>query len=147
MSKLSKFLVSACCWLRRGKSLLPVLAVCSTLVPAGAEPALRVVGTKDTVELDYTARTLVKAVNWSQPSALGRLFPAFVQAKAFWRNGWRNVGLFRRHEYHYFQCMRVLLTRFYDAIEHQGSDPIPPEHILRVCRVIDQLVVGMEAQA
>lgn len=119
------------------------------LISAHGRPvahALRVVGTKDTVELDYTARTLVKAVNWSQPASIGRLFPAFVQAKAFWRNGWRNVGLFRRHEYHYFQCMRVLLTRFYDAVEHNGHDPIPPEHILRVCRIIDQLVVGMEAQ-
>ncbi len=120
------------------------------LISAHGRPvahALRVVGTKDTVELDYTARTLVKAVNWSQPSSLGRLFPAFVQARAFWRNGWRNVGLFKRHEYHYFQCMRVLLSRFYDAVEKDASDPIPPAHILRVCRVIDQLVVGMEARA
>ena len=119
------------------------------LISAHGRPvahALRVVGTKETVELDYTARTLVRSVSWSQPSSLGRLFPAFVQAKAFWRNGWRNVGLFRRHQYHYFQCMRVLLTRFYDAIENQGPDPIPPDHILRVCRVIDQLVAGMEAQ-
>lgn len=119
------------------------------LVSAHGRPVphtLRVVGTKDTVELDYTARTLVKAVNWSQPSSLGRLFPAFVQAGQFRRNGWRNVGLFRRHEYHYFQCMRVLLSRFYDAVEKNTSDPIPPAHILRVCRVIDQLVAGMEAQ-
>src|SRR5690606_14264698 len=61
------------------------------LISAHGRPvahALRVVGTKDTVELDYTARTLVKAASWSQPSALGRLFPAFVQARAFWRNGW-----------------------------------------------------------
>jgi hypothetical protein len=43
--------------------------------------------------------------------------------------------------------MRVLLSRFYDAVEKNGKDPIPPEHILRVCKVIDQLVVGMEAQA
>ncbi len=120
------------------------------LISAHGRPvahALRVVGTKDTVELDYTARTLVKAASWSQPSALGRLFPAFVQARAFWRNGWRNVGLFRRHEYHYFQCMRVLLSRFYDAVEKNTADPIPPEHILRVCHVIDLLVEGMEAKA
>jgi|JI10StandDraft_1071094.scaffolds.fasta_scaffold359000_1 predicted dehydrogenase len=120
------------------------------LISAHGRPVahvLRVVGTKDTVELDYTARTLVKAINWAQPASVGRLFPAFVQARAFWRNGWRNVGLFRRHEYHFFQCMRVLLNRFYDSIEKQAKDPIPPEHILRVCHVIDQLVDGMEAQA
>ncbi|WP_290873700.1 Gfo/Idh/MocA family oxidoreductase [Aquabacterium sp.] len=120
----------------------------SGLVSAHGRPAahtLRVVGTRDSVDLDYTARTLVHSANWSQPASVGRLFPAFVQARQFWRNGWRNVGLFRRHEYHYFECMRVLLSRFYDAIEHQAADPIPPDHIRRVCRVIDQIVEGMEA--
>ncbi|MES2090698.1 MAG: hypothetical protein V4532_12065, partial [Pseudomonadota bacterium] len=118
------------------------------LVSAHGRPVahtLRVVGTKDTVELDYTGRTLVHSANWSQPSALGRLFPAWVQARQFARNGWRNLGLFRRYEYHYFQCMRVLLDRFYDAVENKGPDPIEPAHILRVCRVIDQIVLGMGA--
>jgi len=108
---------------------------------------LKVVGTRDSVELDYTARTLVRSASWAQPASVGRLFPAFVQARQFWRNGWRNVGLFRRYEYHYFECMRVLLNRFYDAVEGKGADPIPAAHILRVCHVIDRLVDGMEAQA
>ena len=47
---------------------------------AGQPLTLRVVGTKDTVELDYTGRTLVHSASWSQPSSLGRLFPAWVQA-------------------------------------------------------------------
>lgn len=119
------------------------------LISAHGRPVshtLKVVGTKNSVELDYTARTLVNTINWSQPASLGRLFPAFVQAKQFWRNGWRNVGLFRRYEYHYFQCMRVLLNRFYDAVEADKADPIPADQILRVCRIIDQIVEGMEAQ-
>tara|TARA_B110001454_G_scaffold215859_1_gene238040 strand:+ start:1974 stop:3140 length:1167 start_codon:yes stop_codon:yes gene_type:complete len=122
----------------------------SGTVSAHGKPSahtLKVVGSRDSVELDYTARTLVHSANWAQPASVGRLFPAFVQARQFWRNGWRNVGLFRRHEYHYFQCMRVLLNRFYDAVDNKGADPIPAQHILRVCRVIDQLVDGMEARA
>lgn len=107
---------------------------------------LKVVGSRDSVELDYTARTIVHSANWAQPASVGRLFPAFVQARQFWRNGWRNVGLFRRNEYHYFQCMRVLLNRFYDAVEGSQPDPIPVAHILRVCRLIDLLVQGMEAE-
>lgn len=121
----------------------------SGTVSAHGKPSahtLKVVGSKDSVELDYTARTLVRSASWSQPASVGRLFPAFVQSRQFWRNGWRNVGLFWHHEYHYFQCMRVLLNRFYDAVEGRGADPIPAAHILRVCRVIDQLVDGMEAQ-
>jgi predicted dehydrogenase len=106
---------------------------------------LRVVGDKDTVELDYAARTLVHSARQNQPSSVGRLFPPWVQARQYWRNAWRNLGEFRRHEAHYFQCMRVLLNRFYDAVENKGEDPIPHSHILRVCRVIDAIVLQINA--
>jgi predicted dehydrogenase len=105
---------------------------------------LRVVGTRDTVELDYAARTFVHSARQTQPSAIGRLFPPWVQARQFASNGWRNLGEFRRHEAHFFQCMRVLLHRFYDAIEHRAPDPVPHEQILRVCRIIDQIVKEIE---
>ena len=106
---------------------------------------LKVVGTNDSVELDYTARTLIRASRWSAPSALGRQFMAWTQAKQLAGNGRRNITRFRKYEFHYFQCMRVLLDRFYDAVEGKGPDPIPPEQILRVCRVIDQIVEGVDA--
>lgn len=119
----------------------------SGLVSAHGRPVahtLRVVGTRDTVELDYAARTLVHSARQSQPSAIGRLFPPWMQARQFVRNGWRGLREFRRHEFHYFQCMRVLLNRFYDAIESGAPDPVPREHILRVCRAIDRIVIAME---
>lgn len=122
----------------------------SGLVSAHGRPVahtLRVVGTADTVELDYAARTLVHSARQTQPSAVGRLFQPWVQARQFARNGWRGLGEFRRHEAHYFQCMRVLLNRFYDAIESGGADPVPHSHILRVSRLIDQIVVGIEASS
>jgi predicted dehydrogenase len=118
----------------------------SGIVSAHARPVaqtLKVYGTKDSVELDYAARTLVRSAQQTQPSAVGRLFPPWVQARRYKRNFWRNVGLFRRHEFHYFQCMRILLGRFYDAVEHGAPDPIPPEQILRVCRLIDRIVDEM----
>ena len=105
-----------------------------------------VVGTADTVELDYASRTLVQSARQTQPSAIGRLFPPWVQARHYMRNGWRALGAFRRHEAHYFQCMRVLLNRFYDAVEGSGTDPVPHAHILRVCRAIDQMVEQMASQ-
>lgn len=118
----------------------------SGTVTAHARPVphqLKIMGTLDSVELDYTARTLVHSARWSQPSALGRLFPAWVQARQYRRNARRNLGLFRRHEYHYFQCMRVLLNRFYDAVEGNAAAPIPPEQILRVTRIIDRIVAAL----
>lgn len=106
---------------------------------------LRVVGTQESVELDYTARTLIRASRWSAPSSLGRQFMAWTQAKQLFDNAKRNVGRFRRYEFHYFQCMRVLLDRFYDSVEGKGTDPVPPDQILRVCHLIDQIVVGVNA--
>ena len=118
----------------------------SGMISAHGRPVahtLRVVGSLDTVELDYAARTLVHSARQNQPSAIGRLFPAWVQARAFAGNGWRNLGAFRRYEFHYFQCMRVLLTRFYDAVEGKAPEPIEHAQILRVCRIIDQIVLAI----
>ncbi len=122
----------------------------SGTVSAHARPvahALKVYGTRDTVELDYAARTLVRSARQTQPSAIGRLFPAWTQARRFAGNGWRNLGRFRRSEFHYFQPMRVLLTRFYDAIEGRGPDPIPEQQILRVCALIDGVVRGIREES
>lgn len=119
----------------------------SVMLSSHARPtghAMKVFGTRDTVELDYAARTLVRSARQEQPSAIGRLFPAFVQAGRFARCGMRNLGAFRRHEFHYFQCMRVLLERFYDAVEHGADDPVPHEEILRVATIIDGIVAALE---
>lgn len=108
---------------------------------------LVVAGTRGTIELDYAARTLVHVASQTQPSTIGRLFPPWVQARRFAANGMRNLGRFRRHEFHYFQGMRTLLDRFYRAIETGAASPVPPAEILRVCRIIDQIVVGMRVTA
>jgi predicted dehydrogenase len=122
----------------------------SALVSAHGRPVahtLKVVGSRDTVELDYAARTLVRSARQNQPSAIGRLFPAWAQSRQFSRNARRNLGRFRRHEFHYFQGMRVLLDRFYDAVEGRGPDPIPHDQLLRVCALIDAIVVATRPDA
>lgn len=120
----------------------------SGMVSSHARPVghtLKVFGTRDTVELDYACRTLVRSARQSQPSALGRLFPPWVQAARLGANAVRNLGAFRRHQFHYFQCMRVLLEGFYYAIEGRAGDPIPHAEILRVARMIDAIVAAVEA--
>lgn len=118
------------------------------MVSAHARPvshALKVVGTRDTVELDYAARTLVRSARQTQPSAIGRLFPPWVQGMRFHGNGWKNLRRFFRYQAHYFQCMRELLDRFYDAVESRDvDDPVPHAHILRVCRMIDRIVLEIQ---
>lgn len=121
----------------------------SGLVSAHARPvghSLSVLGSKDSVELDYAARTLVHHASQRQPSAAGRLFPAWVQARRLAGNGWRNLRRFHRHEFHYFQPMRVLLDRFHDAILDNAPDPIPHAHIIRTARLIDGIAAAMETR-
>ena len=108
--------------------------------------AMTVRGTRDTVELDYAARTFVRSQRQQQPSALGRLFPAWVQAARFARCGLGNAGAFARSDFHYFQCMRVLLRGFHAAIRGTGPDPVPPAQILMVATLIDAIVAATEAR-
>jgi predicted dehydrogenase len=120
----------------------------SGMISAHARPVthfLRVYGSKDSYELDFTARTITPLSRQAYPSALGRLLIPFAQARRYRKDGWRNVAAFRRHEFHYFQCMRVLLTRFYDAIEHDAPLPVPADEILRVSQLIDGIVAGVES--
>ena len=123
-----------------------VTATC--VVSAHARPvahSLRVVGTQDTVDIDYAARTLLFAARQTQPSAVGRLMPAWAQARQYRRNGRRNLGEFRRHEFHYFQGMRVLLNRYYDSVAGTASAPISATDIMRVSRLTDRIVAAIDA--
>jgi predicted dehydrogenase len=109
---------------------------------------LRVVGTRDTAELDYAARTIVLAAQQTQPSAIGRLLPAWRQSNAFRRQAWNNLQAFRRAQFHYFQPMRVLLEGFYSAVaDDERSDPISPRMITRVAQMIDRVVADLNGQA
>lgn len=115
----------------------------TAMISAHARPVthtMRVYGSKDSLALDYVGRTVVPLARQTQPSSLGRLFPAYAQAKAFARAGNRNVGRFRRHEFHFFQGMRLLLDAFYTSIERGGEPPIPYEEILWSVDVIDRIV-------
>ncbi|MGY0650259.1 Gfo/Idh/MocA family protein [Luteimonas sp. A537] len=119
----------------------------SGMVSSHARPvshAMTVRGTRDTVELDYGARTLVRSQRQQQPSAIGRLFPAWVQSARFARSGLGNVAAFARHDFHYFECMRVLLERFHEAIRGVAPDPVPAAEILQVATLIDAIVDAVD---
>lgn len=118
-------------------------------ISAHARPVahwMKVSGTRGSVEVDYAARTLVGSAVQTQPSAIGRLMPAWVQSARYARDGLRNLERFRRSRFHYFDGMRTLLDRFHDAIEHGRPMPIPAAEVVRVCRVIDAIVDDLRSQ-
>ncbi len=124
-------------------------AVTATAVISGhARPVghtMRVYGNNDTAVLDYVGRTLVPAPRQTQPGSIGRLGPAVAQARAYARSATANVRRFWRHEYHFFQGMRVLLDGFYRSIQEDTPLPLPYEEILWSVQTIDRIVAQIPA--
>jgi predicted dehydrogenase len=101
---------------------------------------LKVYGTKNTLELDYSNRTVILAASQKYPSAIGRLIPAFQMAARYLAAGRRNVSAFRRYEFQFFAGMSTLLEQFYAGIRTGGPPPIAYEEILRVAEVMDRVI-------
>jgi len=101
---------------------------------------LKVYGTKNTVEVDFNNRSVVLAAAQKYPSAVGRLMPPFQMAGRYMAQGRKNVGQFRRSEFHFFAGMSRLLELFYRGIKTDGPPPIAYEEILRVARVMDTVI-------
>jgi predicted dehydrogenase len=100
---------------------------------------LRVFGTKNTAYADFNARTVVLERRQPFPSALGRLFPPFLVAKDYLRQGMINVGRFSNARAHFFDGMRHLLSEFYRSIESDSPPPIPYRDILRVSSMMEKI--------
>jgi predicted dehydrogenase len=100
---------------------------------------LRVYGTKNTAHVDFNARTSVLERKQAFPSALGRLFPPFLVAKDYWRQGMKNVSGFSHARFHYFDGMRRLLSEFYLSIENDSPPPIAYRDILRVSSMMERI--------
>lgn len=107
---------------------------------------LRVYGTRNTVEVDFNLRTLMFAGEQKFPSALGRLFPPFVQSWRWCREGTRNAGSFRRYRFGYFAGMRELISRFYRSIAEDSPPPIDYDEILRVSLWMDRIFEQVRQQ-
>ena len=121
----------------RGKQTSAYATFSSHARPVGH--TLRVYGTRNTAHVDYAARTLVLERNQSFPSALGRLFPPFLVAKDYLRQGLKNANRFRQARFHFFDGMRQLLSEFYASIENDTPPPIAYEEILRVSAMMERI--------
>ncbi|MHB2008610.1 MAG: Gfo/Idh/MocA family protein [Acidobacteriaceae bacterium] len=100
---------------------------------------LRVYGTRNTAHVDFNARTVVLERKQTFPSALGRLFPPFLTAKDYLRQGLKNANSFSHSRFHYFDGMRRLLSEFYLSIERDSPPPIPYSQILRVSAMMETI--------
>jgi predicted dehydrogenase len=123
-------------------SLLGAKVTASGLFSSNARPVghyCRVFGTKNTLTVDYVARTVTFDESPHLPSAIGRLLPAFASAWQFARAGTENVRRFVRSDFHFFAGLGELIRRFYACIETDAPPPIAYRDILRVAGIMDRI--------
>jgi predicted dehydrogenase len=106
----------------------------------------RVWGTRNTVTADYTSRVLVVEQGENYPSAIGRLLPAFAQARQYARGGFKNVRRFMKSEFQFFVGMNELFQRFYHSIAEGSPPPIAYDRILRVAGWMDDIFAQVNAE-
>lgn len=109
----------------------------SHIRPAGQ--VVRVYGTRNTLEVDYVARTVTLEPAVTLPSAVGRLVPPFRQAGSLLAEGAGNVWRFAKNDFQFFAGLREQLDRFYDCIERDGPPPYPYRDIARVSELLDEI--------
>jgi predicted dehydrogenase len=117
----------------------------SAAIRPGAH-SLRVLGTKDSVTADFTARTLSFPARPRLPSAIGRLLPPFQQAAELLRSGLSNVVRFARADFQFFAGLEQLIARYYDSILDGAALPIPYRDMLRISRWMDSIFAELESQ-
>ncbi|WP_437279922.1 Gfo/Idh/MocA family oxidoreductase [Sorangium sp. So ce375] len=100
---------------------------------------LRVYGTKNTLHVDFTSRTVTLDASPKLPSAIGRVVPAFDQALSYLREGGKNVVRFARSDFHFFSGMNRLIGLFYDSITRGAELPISYRDMIRVAWMMDEI--------
>jgi predicted dehydrogenase len=106
---------------------------------------MTVYGTRNIVEVDHVARTAVALAAPTMPSAIGRLLPAFTQARRYWRAGVTNAKAFLRSDFHYFTGMNCLIARFYESILQDAPPPISHRDLRWVYSAIDEVFEQISA--
>ena len=99
----------------------------------------RVYGTESSVYADFIHRIVINETTTSFPSAIGRMLEAFVIAKKYRKEGWRNLRKFFQSDFHYFVGLNNLINSYYESILNDSEPPIPYDYILRVSWIMEEI--------
>jgi len=102
---------------------------------------LRVCGTRATATADIGNRTVTLDTAGRLPGVVGRLAHPFQQAQRHFREGRENLRQFARHEFHFFDGLHELLSKFYASIRMDEEPPLGNEHVLRVAHLMDAILL------
>jgi predicted dehydrogenase len=114
-----------------------------------ARPAghfVRIYGTRNTIHVNYSTRTLTLDPTSSLPGAIGRLMPAFSLAKRHFKQGLGNVRRFARADFQFFAGLNRLLSLYYDSILNDTEPPIAYGEMLRISAIMDEIFRQVDQQ-
>jgi predicted dehydrogenase len=114
----------------------------NVLFSSTALPILHVVrlyGTRASVEVDFDGRLLRWSHPCGAPGAFAKLQMPFRHFAEAGRSLARNLWRFIRSDLQYFAGMNRLFRAFYRAIQERGHSPTPPDDILRVTAIMDDV--------
>ena len=123
------------------------LALVSSAQVRPAPHFCRVYGTKNTITVDYLARTVLLEGTSHLPSAIGRLVPAFERAARFAGEGARNVARFARADFQFFAGLMHLIRAYYRCILDDGPPPIANRDMIRIAAMMEETFTQIGAKA
>lgn len=125
----------------RGEKVSAYATFCSHARPLAN--FVRVYGTKQTVYADWNNRIVVLEPDQTLPSAIGRLAPAYIQARRHLRQANHNLATFAKSQFHFFAGLNRLLTLFYDSIRNGTPVPISYDEMLRISAWMDRIFAAV----
>jgi predicted dehydrogenase len=112
-----------------------------------ARPAghyLTLVGSKNTLRVDFANQIVALASISRLPGPLGRLACAWDQTRQLGWQALHNMSRFARSDFQPLPGLSRLTAEFYKCIETGGPAPIPDAQMLRVSAMMDAVVQQLE---
>lgn len=104
-----------------------------------AVQAFSIFGPKNGIVANYDQELLVKVRGKRFKNYAEMFVPPLVYARQCIANLRGNLRLFRRHEFHLRQGMKLLIEEFYRSIETGGEPPIPYREIVLTGQIMDEI--------
>jgi len=100
---------------------------------------VKVYGSKSAINADFIHRTVISENSTTFPSAIGRMLEAFIMAKKYRKQGWRNLKKFIKSDFHYFVGLNKLINDYYESIIYDREPPISYDNILKVSWIMEEI--------
>lgn len=99
----------------------------------------RLYGPTNSLFVDYSQETLIKARKANYKSYLRNFIPPVVDAKQYLANAGNNIKKFIRADFHMESGRKILIESFYKSVLDNEPLPIPYREIILTSRIMDSI--------